>query len=112
MLDSSTATHVFFLPDIRLGKAANCSNHFVLSIIVSIFFNVLAGVRNCLKFPTSSVMMSFPTKLRDWLKTKQGMGRVMEEIKKRKAIHSCRIGMIDISIGTLKVRDCDQEEKK
>ncbi|CAM9250870.1 unnamed protein product [Scytosiphon promiscuus] len=40
--------------------------------------------------------------LRGWLKTKQGMGRVMEEIKKRKAIHSCRISMIDMSVATLK----------
>lgn len=48
-------------------------------------------------------MIDLPRKLRDWLKTKQGMSRVMEEIKKRKVIYSCRIGMIDISVATLKV---------
>lgn len=42
--------------------------------------------------------------VRDWLKTKQGAARVTEEIKKRKAIQSLRIGIIDASIATLKVK--------
>ncbi|CAM9458599.1 unnamed protein product [Pylaiella littoralis] len=40
--------------------------------------------------------------VREWLKTKQGMGRVTEEIKKRKAVCSFRIIVIDTTIGTLK----------
>lgn len=42
--------------------------------------------------------------MRDWLKTKQGMGRVMDEVKKRKAVQSLRISVIDATVGTLKVR--------
>lgn len=45
--------------------------------------------------------------MREWLKTKQGMGRVTDEIKKRKAIHSFRIGIIDANIGTLKVSNLE-----
>lgn len=33
------------------------------------------------------------------------MGRVTDEIKKRKAVHSFRIGIIDATIGTLKVSE-------
>eukprot|EP00752_Nemacystus_decipiens_P011950 g10596.t1 len=40
--------------------------------------------------------------VRDWLKTKQGAARVTEEIKKRKAVQSFRIGIIDASIAELK----------
>lgn len=44
------------------------------------------------------------TEVRDWLKTKQGMARVMDEIKKRKAIQSLRVGVIDGTIAELKVK--------
>lgn len=44
------------------------------------------------------------TQVRDWLKTKQGTARVTDEIKKRKAIQSLRVGIIDASIVELKVK--------
>lgn len=44
------------------------------------------------------------TQVRDWLKTKQGTARVTDEIKKRKAIQSLRVGIIDASIAELKVK--------
>ena len=44
------------------------------------------------------------TKVRAWLNTKQGQGRVMEENKRRKAAKKFRIGTIDSSTATLKVR--------
>ncbi len=47
--------------------------------------------------------VSFQRKVREWLKTKQGIARVKEEVKKRKAVQSMRIGVIDASIGTLTV---------
>lgn len=40
----------------------------------------------------------------DWLKTKPGQSRVTDELKKRKAAKSLRIGIIDASIGTQKVQ--------
>lgn len=48
----------------------------------------------------------FPSnaKVRAWLNTKQGQGRVMEENKRRKAAKKFRIGTIDSSTATLKVR--------
>lgn len=42
--------------------------------------------------------------VRDWLKTKQGMARVTDELKKRKAIQSLRVSIIDASIAELKVK--------
>lgn len=43
-------------------------------------------------------------KVKTWLATKAGQGRVMDEVKRLKAAKTFRIGTIDASIVTLKAR--------
>ena len=77
----------------------------VVAVVVTDMFMMLmeapAVLSNLL---TSTRIIFHGWKVRDWLKTKQGMGRVMDEVKKRKAVQSLRISVIDATVGTLKVR--------
>ena len=77
----------------------------VVAVVVTDMFMMLMEAPAVLSNPlTSTRIIVHGRKVRDWLKTKQGMGRVMDEVKKRKAVQSLRISVIDATVGTLKVR--------
>lgn len=76
-----------------------CTIHSFGEEVPQVFGIIILSVFGSPRVPRSMCRMQ----VRDWLKAKPGSARVMEEIKKRKAVQSLRVGIIDASVAELKV---------
>ncbi|CAM9220260.1 unnamed protein product [Ectocarpus sp. 4 AP-2014] len=71
-------------------------------VVVKIIYTAQEALRR--KEEEKEVFKAFKktdTQVRKWIKTKQGSTRVTDEVKKRKAVQSFRVGIIDASIAQL-----------
>ncbi|CAB1109198.1 unnamed protein product [Ectocarpus sp. CCAP 1310/34] len=71
-------------------------------VVVKIIYTAQEALRR--KEEEKEVFEAFKktdTQVRKWIKTKQGSTRVTDEVKKRKAVQSFRVGIIDASIAQL-----------